>query len=74
MLILYYCTIISIIIMFNKKKIRFLKFVLGCGIKDFFKKYWKKSIILLAIIVVVFSIIKIIPKNLKIYFVDVGQR
>lgn len=74
MIVLYYIGLISIIILFNKKKVRFLKFLLGDGIKDFLKKYWKKLITCFAIIAVIFNIIKIVPQNLKIYFVDVGQR
>lgn len=74
MVILYYIFLSSIIFLFHKKKISFLKFILGDGIKDFSKKYWKKLITLFAIITVIFNTIKIIPNNLKIYFVDVGQR
>ena len=74
MIILYYIFISSIIVIFHKKKIKLLKLILGDGIKVFFKKYWKKLITSFVIIAVICNILKIIPKNLKIYFVDVGQR
>lgn len=74
MVILYYIFLSSIIFLFHKKKISFLKFILGDGIKVFFKKYWKKLITSFVIIAVICNILKIIPKKLKIYFVDVGQR
>ena len=74
MLILYYFVIVSIIVLFYKKKIKFLKFILGDGISDFFKNNCKKLIAVISLFLIVFNIYKIIPKNLKIYFVDVGQR
>ncbi len=37
------------------------------------KKLQKKLIAITSIIVIIFQIIKIIPSNLKIYFIDVGQ-
>lgn len=74
MLIVYYVLITSVIYLFFMKKIKFIKFILGDGIKMFFVKYWKNLISIMIVITMVLNIIKIIPKNLKIYFVDVGQR
>ena len=40
---------------------------------DYIKKNIKKIIAILLILILIFNIVKIIPKNLEIYFIDVGQ-
>lgn len=72
--ILYYVIIVGIIFLFQTKKIRFLRFILGDGFKNFFKKQGKKLIASGTIFVLCFQLIKLVPKDLKIYFVDVDQR
>ena len=71
---MYYIAITSIIFLFYNRKIKFLKFILGNGISQFFKKNSKKLIAIISVCIVILNIYKITPKNLRIYFVDVGQR
>ncbi len=73
-IILYYIGIIGLIYLFQTRKIKFLKFILGSGYKDFCQKYWKKILACSSVIILCFQLISLIPKNLRIYFVDVGQR
>lgn len=40
---------------------------------EYIKKNIKKIIVILLILILIFNIVKVIPKNLKIYFIDVGQ-
>lgn len=40
---------------------------------DTLKKHYKKIIAVLLIIILIFNLIKILPSDLKIYFIDVGQ-
>lgn len=74
MIILYYILIIGIVILFQKKKFQILRFILGSGITDFLKQKWKKVVSIILAIIFICNVISIIPQNLKIYFVDVGQR
>lgn len=74
MLVLYYLIIAGIIYLFHTKKIKFLKFILGNGLKKILQKYAKNLIALVIVIIVLLNIISLIPRDLRIYFVDVGQR
>lgn len=74
MVFLYYIFIAEIVYLFHTKKIKFLRFTLGNGEKEFLKKYTKQLIELVIVIIVLFNIIARIPRDLRIYFVDVGQR
>jgi len=74
MLIVFYIVIAGIVYLFNTQKIKVLKFILGDGIKHFFYKYWKKVIVLVIVIIVLLNFCSLIPRDLKIYFVDVAQR
>ena len=78
-IIIYYLIVIFINIavkIYNKKKItsveRRFKNLLSLA-KYNMKKNNKKIIVSILIICTIFTIIKIVPKNLKIYFIDVGQ-
>lgn len=73
MLILYYIVIAIIVYLFNMKKIKFLRFVLGNGAKEFVKKNLEKIASVGIIIIVLFNVVKLVPHDLRIYFVDVGQ-
>lgn len=72
--ILYYVMIVGIVYLFQKKKFQCLRFILGNGYQKIFQKYWKKGAVVLTILMLCFQMINFIPKNLKIYLVDVGQR
>ena len=74
MVILYYVIIVGIVYFFNKQKFKVLRFVLGDGTSNWLKKYWKKIIAGAATLCLIVNLIALIPRNLKIYFVDVGQR
>ena len=74
MLILYYGVIAGIIYLFQTRKIRFLRFFLGKGISEFCRKNAKKILALAVMIILSINVIGRIPRNLRIYFVDVGQR
>ena len=74
MIVFYYAIIAVIIYLFNLKKISLLKFILGNGMSRFFRKNYKKIISLLVLICLIFQVINLVPKDLKIYFVDVAQR
>lgn len=74
MLVLYYIVIAGIVYLFHTKKIKFLRFILSNGITQFCKKYRKKLIIAGISTILLFNIIQCVPRDLKIYFVDVGQR
>ena len=83
MVLAYYIFIALIIYIFNIKKYKCLRVILGFNlqvIKNFLTKNCKKIVdIILTISVIstilITSIIRLAPnyKNLKIYFVDVGQ-
>lgn len=72
--ILYYIIVVMIVVLFNLKKMKVLKFLLGKKSKIFIKQNSKRILAILTIIILFINIIKIIPQKLKIYFVDVGQR
>ena len=74
MLILYYIAIAGIVYLFQTRKMRFLRFLLGDGIQNFCKKYYKKMLLSIVTVVILANIIGKIPRNLRVYFVDVGQR
>lgn len=74
MVILYYATMAGIVWLFHRKKVKFLRFILGDGMTRFCKKYWQKMIAVTSMIVILFCAFGVIPHDLKIYFVDVGQR
>lgn len=73
-LILYYIVIAGIVYLFQIRKIQFLRFILGNGIQKFGKKYYRKIILSMAMIIFLVNITGKIPRDLRIYFVDVGQR
>lgn len=73
-IILYYLVIAGIVYLFQKRKFQCLRFILGDGYQKFFRKYGKQCVIGASIFVMCFQLIRLIPKNLKIYFVDVDQR
>lgn len=73
MLILYYVVISAMVYFFHIKKFKFLRFILGKGTTSFVKKYYIKIVSSLLILILTINIIKIVPKSLKIHFVDVGQ-
>lgn len=74
MVILYYVIIAGIIYLFYKNKIRFLRFILSHQISQMLKKYRKKIMAFLVVSVLLFKMFALIPRDLKVYFVDVGQR
>lgn len=74
MLVLYYVVIAGIVFLFNLRKIKFLRFALGDGIKRFFIKYYRKIIVVAVATAMLLNLVRLIPQNLRIYFVDVGQR
>lgn len=74
MLILYYFVIVGMVILFQKKKMRFLRFILSDEMQRSFQKHWKKIVTLAILSVLLLNGIKMIPRDLKVYFVDVGQR
>lgn len=59
LIIIYYAIIVSL-------RFSILK-------KDTIKKHYKKIIEVLLIIILIFNLIEILPSDLKIYFIDVGQ-
>ena len=73
-IILYYLVVAGIVYLFQKRKFQCLRFILGNGYKKLFRKYWKKCVIGASIFVLCFQLINVVPKNLRIYLVDVGQR
>ncbi len=73
-IILYYIVLTALIYLFQKRKMKFLKFILGNDYKNFCRIYWKKILIYNSVIILCFQLISLFPKNLRIYFVDVGQR
>lgn len=73
-IILYYVGLIALIYLFQTRKIKFLKFILGTSCKNFCQIYWKKIFVCSSVIILCFQLISLLPKNLRIYFVDVGQR
>ena len=70
----YYAVIAMIVLLFQRKKIQFLRFILGNGTSRFIKKHWQKLVASVTISVILLEMIQIVPRNLHIYFVDVGQR
>lgn len=72
--ILYYVVITGFVYLFQQKKITFLRFILGNGMSNFLKKHWKKVVASVGIIALLMQSMAFIPHDLKIYFVDVGQR
>lgn len=74
MVILYYVAISAVIFLFHQKKFPFLRFILSNRMSQMLKKYWKKLIALVIVVVMLLKMVSLIPQNLKIYFVDVGQR
>ncbi len=74
MIILYYVVVTSLVWLFSKKKIRFLRFILSNEIAEISQKYWRKILACITLILILFGTLKSIPQDLKIYFVDVGQR
>lgn len=72
--ILYYIIIIFIIYLFKNKKIKFLKLILSNKIRDIIQNNYKKIISSIIVLALIFNIVSIIPHNLKIYMVDIGQR
>lgn len=74
MLIVFYIAVAGIVYLFNKKKIKVLKFLLGDGVKRFCSRYCKKIITFSMVILVLFNLDCLVPRDLKIYFVDVAQR
>jgi len=73
-IILYYVVISLIIYLFQVKKFQFLRFILGNGTSKFIKKSYKQIVIFSSSVILIFNFISLIPQDLKIYFVDVGQR
>lgn len=68
-IIVYYILIFGIYYLYKKLgRKRLLN-----RIKDIAKKYYKKFIAVILIITIITSLWSMVPKNLKIYFVDVGQ-
>lgn len=74
MVILYYALLVGIVYFFSKYKFKVLRFILGDGISRFSKKYWKKTVAGFVMVSLLINLVALIPQNLKIYFVDVGQR
>lgn len=74
MVIVYYIVISVIVYLFNINKIKFLKFILGNGISEVFSKNARKIVSSIIIIVFIFGVTNFVSRDLRIYFVDVGQR
>lgn len=74
MVILYYVAISAVIFLFHQKKFQFLRIILSNRTSQALKKHWKKLIALAIVVVMLLKIVSLIPCDLKIYFVDVGQR
>lgn len=73
-LVLYYGLVAVGVCWFQKKKFRILRFTLGKGFRESFQKHGKKWVAGLGIVLLCFQIFRFVPQDLKIYFVDVGQR
>ena len=74
MLIVYYAVIAFIIYLFQTKKIKFLRTILSDEVRKWAKTNRKRIIATGILVALVFNFVKIIPHDLKIYMVDVGQR
>ena len=74
MLIIYYLILASILYLFQTKKIRVLRFILSDEIKRLIQKNYQKIISSIILLILIFNFQKLIPRDLKIYMVDVGQR
>lgn len=74
MLLLYYAVVSGFVFLFNKRKIRVLRFLLGNQMSQIVRKYKKKMIAFCLILVMIFYLVRWLPQDLRIYFVDVGQR
>ncbi len=78
-IILYYLILFIIILYFNLKSIehkRFLvkKFLKGINnLIQLLKNNYKFILILIILVTIIYFFIKVIPKDLKMYFIDVGQ-
>lgn len=76
-IIIYYCLIFYFILNFNKRKMYYLRIFLSN--KYFFeviqakKQFIKKVLICVLVLIVILCFIILIPKGLKINFLDVGQ-
>ena len=73
-LIVYYAMISFIVYLFQTKKIKFLRTILSDSIRKWTKNNRKRIVATVISIVLIFNFLKIIPRDLKIYMVDVGQR
>lgn len=73
---IYYIFIFGIIYHFKKRKFHYLKIILSINLKQIFRnKYNKKyfRILIIIILIILINPINKLNRNLKIYFVDVGQ-
>lgn len=68
-IVMYYILVFAFIFLYHK----FGKNFLIQKIKKIAKAQYKKIIAIILVISIFFAFIKIIPKDLKIYFIDVGQ-
>lgn len=73
-IVLYYVVIVGMLCLFQRRKFQCLRFALGNGFRKFFVKNGKKAVIAMTVFLTCFQLIRFIPKNLRIYFVDVDQR
>lgn len=73
MLIVYYVAIAGLVCLFNRRKIRFLRFILGDGWSRFCKENGRKMLAFSMTGIILFSVARTIPGDLRIYFVDVGS-
>ena len=66
---IYYCIVFAISYLIKK----YGRKELAKKTKKFIKEKYKILLVVIIIICLIFIVINILPKNLKIYFIDVGQ-
>ena len=78
-IIIYYLILFLVLLYFNYKQLEHRRFLtrkfwicIDSALK-YLKENYKFIIILITLTIIIFSILNTIPKDLKIYFIDVGQ-
>jgi competence protein ComEC len=71
LIIIYYLILLIFLYSIKRKKLHRFEKILIKKVKN--RKFKKSVIAIILVVVIVFQLVKIIPSNLKIYFIDVGQ-
>jgi competence protein ComEC len=71
LIIIYYLILLIFLYSIKRKKLHRFERILIKKVKS--RKFKKSVIAIILVVVIVFQLVKIIPSNLKIYFIDVGQ-